>query len=61
MKTFVCPMCKGTHFGSSSFRDRFGNEVPREEIKVYCHDEHGKGCKWVGKWSDMPKLEKEVR
>lgn len=58
-KQFVCPECGSTYFGSANLRAKDGSPVPTNELKLYCHDQYGVGCKWTGKWSDMPDVDEE--
>lgn len=42
---FTCPVCRGSHFGSTFAGD------PRDPETVatrHCHDEFNRNCKWSG-------------
>lgn len=43
---FVCPECGGTHFGTQNAT------LPVSQWVRQCHDQHGIGCRWVGKSKD---------
>lgn len=59
MKVFICPECGSTYFGSGNLRGKDGLGVPPSQVTIYCHDQHGVGCKWSGKWADMPDRDEE--
>ena len=41
---FICPQCRGEHFGSASERRPDGSIW---KIAEECHDQHEIGCNWV--------------
>lgn len=45
-KSFRCPRCGSTHFGSS--------HVNSVVLHIECHDGKDRGCQWTGQWSDVP-------
>jgi hypothetical protein len=45
LRSFLCPECGGTHFGSYDPND--GGEWIR-----HCHDQFAKGCEWFGRTSE---------
>lgn len=45
---FICPNCRGVHFGTKVTKDADGSAVVTDI--VHCHDQHGVGCDWRGRW-----------
>jgi hypothetical protein len=46
---FRCPSCGGGHFGRDITTSQDGRMVVSDD--AHCHDEHKKGCNWVGDYA----------